>query len=225
MPFLERQEISLVPTHIENERREYSQAGLRRSDLETDPFIQFDHWLKAAVAANLSDATAMSMATVSASGQPSLRTVLLKFFDQKGFVFYTNLESKKAREMAQNPKVALLFYWREFERQIKITGEATRVTHAESLKYFLSRPRDSQLGAWVSAQSSVISSRSILEQKFNEIKLKFVNKEISLPSFWGGYRVVPSNIEFWQGRTNRLHDRFIYRRQEENDWIIERLAP
>ena len=214
-----------MTSQIENERREYNQAGLQRADLATDPFLQFDGWMKQALDAELADATAMSIATVSADGQPSLRTVLLKFYNQDGFIFYTNQESKKAHEIKQNPKVALLFFWREFERQIQITGKATPVTHTESLKYFLTRPRNSQLGAWVSAQSSVISSRSILEQKFDEMKRKFNNKEVPLPSFWGGYRIVPDTIEFWQGRTNRLHDRFAYRRQPDNDWLIERLAP
>jgi len=210
---------------IENERREYTHSGLTRHDLDADPFVQFDAWLQAALNRNLCDATAMSIATVSADGQPSLRTVLLKYYDASGFVFYTNLESRKAIQIEQNPKVALLFYWREFERQIKITGRATRVSTADSLKYFLTRPRESQLGAWVSAQSSIISSRSVLEQKFDEMKRKFSGGEIPIPSFWGGYRVAPDSIEFWQGRVNRLHDRFMYRRQPDQAWNIERLAP
>jgi len=210
---------------IENERREYTHSGLTRHDLDADPFVQFDAWLQAALNRNLCDATAMSIATVSADGQPSLRTVLLKYYDASGFVFYTNLESRKAIQIEQNPKVALLFYWREFERQIKITGRATRVSTADSLKYFLTRPRESQLGAWVSAQSSIISSRSVLEQKFDEMKRKFSGGEIPIPSFWGGYRVAPDSIEFWQGRVNRLHDRFMYCRQPDQVWNIERLAP
>jgi len=210
---------------IENERREYTHSGLTRHDLDADPFVQFDAWLQAALNRNLCDATAMSIATVSADGQPSLRTVLLKYYDTSGFVFYTNLESRKAIQIEQNPKVALLFYWREFERQIKITGSATRVSTADSLRYFLTRPRESQLGAWVSAQSSIISSRSVLEQKFDEMKRKFSGGEIPIPSFWGGYRVAPDSIEFWQGRVNRLHDRFMYRRQPDQAWNIERLAP
>ena len=210
---------------IEKERREYTHSGLTRDDLDADPFVQFDVWLQAALDGNLRDATAMSIATVSADGQPSLRTVLLKYYDTNGFVFYTNLESRKARQIEQNPKVALLFYWREFERQIKIIGSATRVSTVDSLRYFLTRPRESQLGAWVSAQSSIISSRSVLEQKFDEMKRKFSGGEIPIPSFWGGYRVEPDSIEFWQGRANRLHDRFMYRRQPDQAWSIERLAP
>ena len=210
---------------IEKERRVYSHSGLARHDLDADPFVQFDVWLKAALNGNLRDATAMSIATVSVDGQPSLRTVLLKYYDTSGFVFYTNLESRKAKQIEQNPKVALLFYWREFERQIKITGSATRVSTADSLRYFLTRPRESQLGAWVSAQSSIISSRSVLEQKFDEMKRKFSGGEIPIPSFWGGYRVDPVSIEFWQGRVNRLHDRFMYHRQPDQAWSIERLAP
>ena len=210
---------------IEKERREYQLKGLTRKDLDPDPFRQFDFWLKEALDANLLDATAMSLATASTDGQPTVRTVLLKYFDNKGFVFYTNLESKKAQQMGENPQVALLFLWREFERQVKITGHAEKVSATESLRYFMRRPRESQLGAWVSDQSSVISSRAVLEEKFEEMKYKFSHKEIPLPSFWGGYRIRPESIEFWQGRPNRLHDRFMYRRQDENKWMIERLAP
>lgn len=214
-----------MSSKIDDKRREYARTSLNREDLKNDPIAQFDAWLKEAIEAELEDATAMSLATATKEGLPTLRTVLLKFFDAKGFVFYTNLESNKAKQIAENPHAALLFFWREFERQIKITGRVEKVTHAESLKYFLSRPRDSQLGAWVSAQSHVISSRSVLEQKFDEMKRKFSNKEIPLPSFWGGYRVIPETIEFWQGRTNRLHDRFMFTRNAENGWDIERLSP
>lgn len=210
---------------IDQDRREYQYAGLSHRDLDPDPIAQFDVWLNQALTQRLRDATAMSLATVSSDGQPSLRTVLLKFFDSTGFVFYTNQESRKAREISHNPKVALLFYWREFDRQIIITGNAAKVSAGESLKYFLTRPRESRLGAWVSAQSSVISSRAVLEEKFEEIKRKFADGEIPLPSFWGGYRIEPFSIEFWQGRVNRLHDRFIYRRQPDSTWLIERLAP
>ncbi|MCG8428383.1 MAG: pyridoxamine 5'-phosphate oxidase [Chromatiales bacterium] len=206
-------------------RREYLHEGLSRQDLNPDPFEQFNIWLQQATSADLTDATAMSLATSTKSGSPSLRTVLLKFFDQRGFVFYTNQESQKAREIAENPQVALLFYWREFERQVIIQGTATKVSTSNSLKYFLTRPRESQIGAWVSQQSEVISSRQVLEQKFDEIKRKFANKEMALPSFWGGYRIAPLSIEFWQGRENRLHDRFRYTKTDNNDWQIDRLSP
>ncbi|MEW7976779.1 MAG: pyridoxamine 5'-phosphate oxidase [Candidatus Sedimenticola endophacoides] len=209
---------------IHHQRREYTRTTLNPADLDPEPIRQFDAWLREAIEAELLDATAMGLATATRDGRPSLRTVLLKFFDQTGFVFYTNLESRKARQIGDNPHAALLFHWREFERQIKITGRVETVSNAESLKYFLSRPRDSQIGAWVSAQSSVISSRAVLEQKVAEMKQRFSNREIPLPSFWGGYRVIPEQIEFWQGRTNRLHDRFLYSRAGEQ-WRIERLAP
>ena len=206
-------------------RREYSIRPLARKDLDPDPFRQFDQWFQEALKVEAMDANAMSIATVSSESQPSLRTVLLKYYDPSGFVFYTNLESRKAREMGDNPQVALLFYWHELHRQVKILGTAKRLTAAENVRYLMRRPRDSQLGAWVSRQSSIISSRAILENKFAEMKQKFAKGEIPLPSFWGGYRVAPSSIEFWQGRKSRLHDRFLYSRTTESDWSIERLAP
>jgi pyridoxamine 5'-phosphate oxidase len=165
------------------------------------------------------------LSTVDGENRPTCRTVLLKSFDENGFVFYTNYESNKAQHIEANPNVAMLFFWSDSARQVRIRGRAERMSAAETLKYFVSRPRGSQIGAWVSAQSSVISSRSLLETKFQEIKTKFKNKEVPLPSFWGGYRVVPDVIEFWQGRRNRLHDRFQYSRQDDGSWTIERLAP
>jgi len=205
-------------------RDEYTKSGLNREELHDDPVDQFEQWFQQALEADVFESNAMSLATVDERGQPSQRTVLLKYFDRKGFVFFTNYESQKAKDMAQNPKVSLIFPWLTLERQVRIQGEAERISTTESLKYFMSRPRGSQIGAWVSQQSSIISSRQLLQAKFDELKRKFSNKEVPLPSFWGGYRVVPNYFEFWQGRQHRLHDRFAYT-LEEQEWRIERLAP
>lgn len=206
-------------------RNEYMQGGLVRSELSADPFSQFETWFSQASHSQVMEVNAMQLATVSPLGAPALRTVLLKSFDKQGFVFFTNYGSQKAEHIAQNPRVTALFFWKELERQVEISGTAARISTAESLKYFLSRPRGSQLGAWVSAQSSAISSRGFLEQKLGEMKRKFGDGEIPLPDFWGGYRIVPETVEFWQGRPNRLHDRFEYRLLAENDWEIVRLSP
>jgi len=205
-------------------RRSATGPSLEREDLDDDPITQFESWFRAACESETLDPNAMSLATVDDRDLPSCRTVLLKYFDERGFVFFTNLASNKATQMSANENVSLLFFWPEFGRQISIRGKAEKIPNKETLKYFMTRPRGSQIGAWVSAQSSVISSRSLLEMKFDEMKRKFADKEVPLPSFWGGYRVVPREIEFWQGRTNRLHDRFLYRPIEDG-WDIERLAP
>ncbi|KAA3635575.1 MAG: pyridoxamine 5'-phosphate oxidase [Bacteroidetes bacterium] len=210
---------------ISNMREEFLLSGLERKDLFDDPVVQFEKWFKQAQESGMIEPNAMTLATVNDSGQPSVRTVLLKFFDGEGFVFYTNYESKKAKDIAGNSKVSLLFPWLDLQRQVKINGIAEKVPTAQSIKYFLSRPRGSQLGAWTSNQSSVITTRSLLLSKFEEMKSKFQDKEVPLPSFWGGYRVVPKEIEFWQGRKNRLHDRFNYTLQDNGEWQIERLAP
>lgn len=206
-------------------RRDYVQPGLSRSDLDPDPIKQFDRWFTEARASQVHDPSAMSLATANARGEVGVRTVLLKIYDEQGFVFFTNYTSAKARHIAENPQVALLFPWLQQDRQVKIAGTASRITTAESLKYFLTRPRGSQLGAWVSEQSSVVGSRALLMAKLQEIKARFADGEISLPEFWGGYRVKPSKIEFWQGQPDRLHDRFQYSLEDEGNWRIDRLAP
>ena len=206
-------------------RRSATGFVLDREDLDDNPIVQFEDWFRYACETVPMDPNAASLSTVDAENRPASRTVLLKYFDTRGFVFFTNYESKKAADIDANPNVSLLFFWSDAARQVKIRGTAERIPTKETLKYFASRPRGSQIGAWVSAQSSVISSRSLLENKFQEMKRKFSNKEIPLPSFWGGYRVVPEVIEFWQGRRNRLHDRFQYSKQDGGDWAIERLAP
>jgi pyridoxamine 5'-phosphate oxidase len=198
--------------------------GLDLPELNPDPIVQFELWYQQTIDARLPEPNAMSLATVDSDGQPSLRTVLLKLYDAQGFVFFTNYHSRKARQIDANDRVALLFPWVALARQVKILGRAARIPTAESLKYFTTRPRGSQIGAWSSPQSQVITSRSLLEQKVEEIKRKFADGDVPLPDFWGGYRVVPDSIEFWQGRDSRLHDRFRYTR-DNGSWRIERLAP
>ncbi len=210
---------------IEEFRREYLQDGLQRENLRDDPVEQFETWLAQAVAGGMTDPTAMVLATVEGSAKPWQRIVLLKDFGHQGFVFYTNLESRKAQAMGENPNVSLLFPWNVLERQVIIVGVVERVPMAEAARYFLSRPRESQLAAWASPQSRPVTARSLLEQKVAEMKHKFSKGEVPLPSFWGGYRVVPEQFEFWQGGAHRLHDRFQYTREGELEWAIERLSP
>ncbi|CAH6817502.1 pyridoxamine 5'-phosphate oxidase [Vibrio sp. IB15] len=205
-------------------RREYAQGGLRRKDLATDPIDQFNLWLEQAIEAKLMDPTAMTVATVDENGQPFQRIVLLKNVDKDGFVFYTNLGSRKAQQLEHNSKISLHFPWHPLERQVHITGTAEKLTAMENMKYFSSRPKESQLAAIASKQSSRISARGILEGKYLELKQKFAKGEIPVPSFWGGFRVRVDSIEFWQGGEHRLHDRFLFSRQD-NSWDIDRLAP
>lgn len=209
---------------LEALRREYLKDGLKRENLADDPFDQFEKWMAQFLELGLADPTAMTVATVAPDGQPSQRIVLLKHVDQSGFVFYTNYSSRKANEIDANPKISLHFPWHAVERQVKVCGIAEKVSPAESLRYFTSRPKGSQLAAAASPQSKVISSRTLLLNEFERLKQKFREGEIPLPDFWGGYRVVPSEIEFWQGGQNRLHDRFRYTRSEDA-WEIDRLAP
>ncbi|MFZ4641691.1 MAG: pyridoxamine 5'-phosphate oxidase [Nodosilinea sp.] len=206
-------------------RRNYTQQGLDLSDLDPDPFRQFTGWFEQACQAEILEPNALVLSTVSPAGTPYQRTVLLKYFDQDGLVFFTNYGSRKAQHIGGNNQVSLLFPWYALERQLAIIGTAHRISSAESLKYFLSRPRGSQLGAWVSQQSTIISSRQLLEMQFEKIKEKFLNQEIPLPDFWGGYRIQPTSFEFWQGRPNRLHDRFLYTLSSDSEWEITRLSP
>ncbi|MDP6430762.1 MAG: pyridoxamine 5'-phosphate oxidase [SAR324 cluster bacterium] len=205
-------------------RQGYKDKGLDKEDLNTDPVIQFESWFEEAKKLEPIP-TAMSLSTVNNNGEPTLRTVLLKLFDKKGFIFFTNYKSRKADHITDNPNVAVLFNWVAMERQVSISGVAEKIKTKESIKYFMSRPRGSQLGAWVSDQSSVLSSRKILELKLEEIKRKFSDGEIPLPDFWGGYRIKPRTFEFWQGRPNRLHDRFKYSKQSNELWKIDRISP
>lgn len=209
---------------LEDIRREYTKGGLRRKDLLADPIAQFDFWLKQAIDAGLTDPTAMTVATVDESGQPFQRIVLLKDVDQNGFIFYTNLGSRKAQQIEVNSKVSLHFPWHPLERQVHITGVAEKLSAVENMKYFSSRPKASQLAAIASKQSSRISARGVLEGKFLELKKKFEQGEIPVPSFWGGFRIKPQSIEFWQGGEHRLHDRFLFSKDAE-EWHIDRLAP
>lgn len=207
-------------------RREYLKGGLSRADLNNDPVLQFSAWFEQARKTEIADPTAMVLATVGSGGRPSQRTVLLKYFDQQGFVFFTNFQSRKALEIQGNAQVSLLFVWLELERQVMINGPASKISVAESAKYFMSRPKESQMAAWVSSQSHPLTSKQILMQKFQEMKTKIGAGKVPLPSFWGGYRVEPLEIEFWQGGQNRLHDRFLYTKNEGTDsWTINRLAP
>ena len=209
---------------LEDNRREYDYGKLTRESLADDPFVQFTLWMNQAIEAQVQDPTAMSVATVSTEGKPWQRMVLLKGFDKKGFVFYTNLGSRKAKEIEANGQVSLHFPWLQLDRQVIIGGRTQRLSAAEVMKYFISRPKESQLAAWASKQSSRINSRQALETQFAQIKQKFAKGEVPLPDFWGGYLVVPEEIEFWQGGESRLHDRFSYSR-DGDDWTIDRLSP
>lgn len=229
-------------------RREYSVGGLNRQDLAADPFAQFNQWFDQAAGKRGGgwlrgigialyklwhailghepiDVNAMVLATADKEGQPSARTVLLKGVDARGFIFYTNYDSRKGRELADNPEATLVFYWSDLERQVCVTGVVTKLPHGESEAYFKTRPKGSRLAAWASNQSAVVASREVLEQKWQEMAVRFPTDDVPLPPNWGGYVLSPTRVEFWQGRLNRLHDRFCYTKQPDSPWIIERLAP
>lgn len=210
---------------VHNMRKEYRQHGLLELNADADPLRMFDRWFDDAVRAGLPEPNAMSVATVSASGMPAVRILLLKGYDERGFVFYTNYKSRKGEELARCPKAAACFWWEGLERQVRIEGEVAQIDPAESDAYFATRPRESQLGAWVSAQSSVIPSREALEQELMQTMARFGHKPIPRPPHWGGYRLRATVIEFWQGREHRLHDRLRYARQASGAWLRERLSP
>jgi pyridoxamine 5'-phosphate oxidase len=205
-------------------RKEYAKASLDEATAHPDPVKQFEKWFEEACSAKLPEPNAMAISTVNAEGRPGSRIVLLKSFDSAGFVFFTNYESRKGRELEQNPFVSLLFFWPELERQIRIEGKAEKISRSESMAYYFSRPVNSRLGAWASAQSAVIDGRRVLEKKWDEMKARFEGRDIPIPDFWGGYRIVPDAFEFWQGRESRLHDRIAYR-LSGGLWRMSRLSP
>jgi pyridoxamine 5'-phosphate oxidase len=215
---------------ISNIRREYTLAGLRRADLEPDPVAQFRKWFHQARQAEKEedpmDVNAATLATADKTGRPSARVVLLKDLDERGFVFFTNYESRKGNELAGNPRAALVFYWRKQERQVCVAGDVERISAGESEAYFKTRPKASRLATWVSRhQSEVIEGRAVLEERFHQLEKQYPGEDVPMPPYWGGYVLAPIRIEFWQGRPGRLHDRFCYTRQPDKTWRIERLSP
>ncbi|TFI55984.1 pyridoxamine 5'-phosphate oxidase [Mastigocladus laminosus UU774] len=206
-------------------RKDYTLHGLNETDIDLNPFIQFQKWFDEALTAQLLEPNAMTLATTTTDGKPSARIVLLKDFDERGFVFFTNYNSQKGQELAENPQAALVFWWAELERQVRICGHVEKISENDSDRYFQSRPFQSRLGAWASNQSDIIESRTLLEQRFQELQAKYENQDVPRPPHWGGLRVIPTEIEFWQGRSSRLHDRILYTRLDNSDWKIQRLSP
>lgn len=216
---------TVMTLDLQSLRREYLRGGLNLEDLSASPIDQFSVWMEQAVTADIPDPTAMVLASAAPDGQPSQRIVLLKNLDEQGFVFYTNFNSRKGRELQANPKVSLHFPWHVLERQVDICGTAERLSEEEAAHYFARRPRESQLSAWASHQSQSIDSREALLEQYRSVEARFEGGEVPLPDFWGGYRVRPHQVEFWQGGAHRLHDRFEYNRQPDGNWTIDRLEP
>lgn len=214
-----------MDTRVADLRKEYTFQGLSETDAHPNPFEQFKIWFDQALFAQLPEPNAMTIATATTNGKPSARMVLLKDYDERGFVFYTNYESNKGQQLVENPWGAIAFWWAELERQVRIEGRVEKVSPAESEAYFHSRPKASQLGAWASNQSQVIDSREVLERRLQQLKEEYENKEVPRPPNWGGFRLIPTEIEFWQGRPSRLHDRLLYQRSEDGSWRIQRLSP
>jgi len=215
----------MMNKNIADIRKDYQLQNLLETDIAADPFTQFNYWWDDAVKSELDEVNAMTLATASLSGIPAARIVLLKSVTDAGFVFFTNYNSHKGKELGENPQACLVFFWKELERQIRITGRVEKVPAPESDEYFYSRPAGSRIGAWASPQSTVIKSREVIENNIAKIEEQFAGTEITRPPHWGGYIVIPTVIEFWQGRTNRLHDRLQYTKIEDGNWRIERLAP
>lgn len=217
--------MSIEKSTIQNLRQDYRSASLNEEDVNQNPYLQFEKWFSEALNAKVLEPNAMTLATADANGTPHARIVLLKEFTEEGFVFYTNYDSAKGKQIAENPFAALLFFWGDLERQVRIEGVVEKVSEEESIKYFQTRPKGSQLGALASPQSETIPNRKFLEDKLNLLMDEFGIKDIPKPEHWGGYRVIPNKIEFWQGRSNRLHDRLAYVQEKDQSWKFERLAP